>query len=91
MLGGLITPNKNPCRKEIDKYTNCLAKHRDCPYEQIIECKELLQDLIDCIAKNKKTSSQKEARDFQTTVSENQNQKPSSYLNKSTSLAAPSC
>ncbi len=88
MLGGIIYKNTS-CRKEIRAYANCLAEHRESPYEQIIYCKELLESLNECFEKNKKRStSEKAAKDFQKTVSENQNQKASSYSSKSKDLLA---
>ena len=88
MLGGIIYKNTS-CRKEIRAYANCLAEYRESPYEQIIYCKELLESLNQCFEKNKKRStSKKVAKDFQKTVSENQNRQASSYSNKSKDLLA---
>ena len=89
MLGGIIYKNTS-CRKEIRAYANCLAEYRESPYEQIIYCKELLESLNECFEKNKKRStwSEKAAKDFQKTVSENQNRQASSYSSKSKDLLA---
>ena len=90
MLGGLISNNKKPCQKEIDNYTNCLAEYRESPFEQIIYCKELLITLNTCFSKNNPDhlNFEKAAKDFQKTVSENQNHQASSYSNKLKDLLA---